>query len=165
MFFFFKQKTAYEMRISDWSSDVCSSDLDVALITYKFGSKLGLWKAVVERVGVVKMEQLRAALSARPDREDRPLVASMEALVDIYLANDTVPRLLLRDASHDPERAGWVFDHVSRPLLDHFLPLIRRAHAAGRGSAPIPEMFFLSFAHGAAFKSVRRALLPRFPRA
>src|SRR3546814_2791544 len=28
--FFFKQKTAYEMRISDWSSDVCSSDLDVA---------------------------------------------------------------------------------------------------------------------------------------
>src|SRR3546814_6063127 len=29
-FFFFKQKTAYEMRISDWSSDVCSSDLYVA---------------------------------------------------------------------------------------------------------------------------------------
>src|SRR3546814_3158598 len=28
LFFFFKQKTAYEMRISDWSSDVCSSDLD-----------------------------------------------------------------------------------------------------------------------------------------
>src|SRR3546814_6251326 len=28
-FFFFKQKTAYEMRISDWSSDVCSSDLDL----------------------------------------------------------------------------------------------------------------------------------------
>src|SRR3546814_2426849 len=29
VFFFFKQKTAYEMRISDWSSDVCSSDLDI----------------------------------------------------------------------------------------------------------------------------------------
>src|SRR3546814_3005766 len=29
--FFFKQKTAYEVRISDWSSDVCSSDLDVEL--------------------------------------------------------------------------------------------------------------------------------------
>src|SRR3546814_3681995 len=28
--FFFKQKTAYDMRISDWSSDVCSSDLDAA---------------------------------------------------------------------------------------------------------------------------------------
>src|SRR3546814_10021772 len=30
-FFFFKQKTAYEMRISDWSSDVCSSDLTTGL--------------------------------------------------------------------------------------------------------------------------------------
>src|SRR3546814_2822014 len=31
-FFFFKQKTAYEMRISDWSSDVCSSDLRAAAL-------------------------------------------------------------------------------------------------------------------------------------
>src|SRR3546814_15292889 len=31
VFFFFKQKTAYEMRISDWSSDVCSSDLLAAV--------------------------------------------------------------------------------------------------------------------------------------
>src|SRR3546814_6564808 len=32
LFFFFKQKTAYEMRISDWSSDVCSSDLNPDLV-------------------------------------------------------------------------------------------------------------------------------------
>src|SRR3546814_10964626 len=32
VFFFFKQKTAYEMRISDWSSDVCSSDLNAFTI-------------------------------------------------------------------------------------------------------------------------------------
>src|SRR3546814_2294704 len=31
-FFFFKQKTAYEMRISDWSSDVCSSDLSETIL-------------------------------------------------------------------------------------------------------------------------------------
>src|SRR3546814_10403792 len=34
MFFFFKQKTAYELRISDWSSDVCSSDLRRAGLDY-----------------------------------------------------------------------------------------------------------------------------------
>src|SRR3546814_6191832 len=34
MFFFFKQKTAYEMRISDWSSDVCSSDLPEDIRAY-----------------------------------------------------------------------------------------------------------------------------------
>src|SRR3546814_7676520 len=33
-FFFFKQKTAYEMRISDWSSDVCSSDLEQQVRTF-----------------------------------------------------------------------------------------------------------------------------------
>src|SRR3546814_20469629 len=36
-FFFFKQKTAYEMRISDWSSDVCSSDLPPFTIVGKVG--------------------------------------------------------------------------------------------------------------------------------
>src|SRR3546814_5754686 len=36
-FFFFKQKTAYEMRISDWSSDVCSSDLGLFLVTSAVG--------------------------------------------------------------------------------------------------------------------------------
>src|SRR3546814_419589 len=40
-FFFFKQKTAYEMRISDWSSDVCSSDLVPGLATS--------WKRINER--------------------------------------------------------------------------------------------------------------------
>src|SRR3546814_6189737 len=35
MFFFFKQKTAYEMRISDWSSDVCSSDLSAFVETVR----------------------------------------------------------------------------------------------------------------------------------
>src|SRR3546814_1060526 len=45
MLFFFKQKTAYEMRISDWSSDVCSSDL-MAL----GGGKLpdGVWDGFVD---------------------------------------------------------------------------------------------------------------------
>src|SRR3546814_3946262 len=35
--FFFKQKTAYEMRISDWSSDVCSSDLHVQVVFIDVG--------------------------------------------------------------------------------------------------------------------------------
>src|SRR3546814_2594440 len=40
--FFFKQKTAYEMRISDWSSDVCSSDLVRALTTVDLVANLAL---------------------------------------------------------------------------------------------------------------------------
>src|SRR3546814_9475510 len=37
--FFFKQKTAYEMRISDWSSDVCSSDLEFPKLNWKVGQE------------------------------------------------------------------------------------------------------------------------------
>src|SRR3546814_20904721 len=52
MFFFFKQKTAYEMRISDWSSDVCSSDLMVAGFTViPFISPY-----FVQNVGMTEME-------------------------------------------------------------------------------------------------------------
>src|SRR3546814_5768474 len=43
-FFFFKQKTAYEMRISDWSSDVCSSDLPGPVV------KLAITRSSSERV-------------------------------------------------------------------------------------------------------------------
>src|SRR3546814_8882418 len=39
--FFFKQKTAYEMRISDWSSDVCSSDLFLRQSSYGLSGGVG----------------------------------------------------------------------------------------------------------------------------
>src|SRR3546814_1217064 len=43
LLFFFKQKTAYEMRISDWSSDVCSSDLPVlSLVQFAVAGRLGV---------------------------------------------------------------------------------------------------------------------------
>src|SRR3546814_616073 len=44
LFFFFKQKTAYEMRISDWSSDVCSSDL-IAFVVIAVLQKFGVQTA------------------------------------------------------------------------------------------------------------------------
>src|SRR3546814_1789885 len=40
LFFFFKQKTAYEMRISDWSSDVCSSDLRACAPTIEIAHEI-----------------------------------------------------------------------------------------------------------------------------
>src|SRR3546814_6719857 len=42
--FFFKQKTAYEMRISDWSSDVCSSDLAPGLMDGKAMKPFASWR-------------------------------------------------------------------------------------------------------------------------
>src|SRR3546814_3128963 len=53
IFFLFKQKTAYEMRISDWSSDVCSSDLGN-------GSRLGL---VIQNPLAVKLKDCSLAVA------------------------------------------------------------------------------------------------------
>src|SRR3546814_6849328 len=65
-FFFFKQKTAYEMRISDWSSDVCSSDL-LADMAPRFARSLSAQFDVDElagRLSPVLLEDQTVALFA-----------------------------------------------------------------------------------------------------
>src|SRR3546814_20275791 len=64
VFFFFKQKTAYEMRISDWSSDVCSSDLDAAAVEVKGLAPIEPWLNKVRAVDKAGL----AALLAEADR-------------------------------------------------------------------------------------------------
>src|SRR3546814_2281492 len=84
-FFFFKQKTAYEMRISDWSSDVCSSDL-------KFPDEIEL--ALCAMPGEDLVDQfVRDAADARMHRAD---AAGHERLVR-KLADADVPRRIKRD--------------------------------------------------------------------
>src|SRR3546814_7945978 len=58
LFFFFKQKTAYEMRISDWSSDVCSSDLPGATLT-DLGRR---YRARVRADGSVQMDDREGSI-------------------------------------------------------------------------------------------------------
>src|SRR3546814_10742285 len=89
-FFVFKQKTAYEMRISDWSSDVCSSDLFpvlagcqrktevVGTIRYRPGStgtagRIAEMKAIeirASRLEAVDLQMHRAAARDRCDRSE-----------------------------------------------------------------------------------------------
>src|SRR3546814_9046629 len=64
-FFFFKQKTAYEMRISDWSSDVCSSDLGEAAGPLQAGLATAAALVLDQRNGT-----LAAQMDALPDDED-----------------------------------------------------------------------------------------------
>src|SRR3546814_8184473 len=54
IFFFFKQKTAYEMRISDWSSDVCSSDLEDAG-TFKFNPPVQTGPYVLQEASATQL--------------------------------------------------------------------------------------------------------------
>src|SRR3546814_7274183 len=68
--FFFKQKTAYEMRISDWSSDVCSSDL------HPGEDRQGARRALPDPTGPVGQAQRSLADALRRHEADRKSVVS-----------------------------------------------------------------------------------------
>src|SRR3546814_3247387 len=82
-FFFFKQKTAYEMRISDWSSDVCSSDLmEEALppMTSMFPMPayfLGILLMFYAFIGWWSAREANRAMPA-PDTRTRPAAEAIE---------------------------------------------------------------------------------------
>src|SRR3546814_3917726 len=91
-FFFFKQKTAYEMRISDWSSDVCSSDLDhrhsPGLTVYRSGSDATGAAGGVSGVGCTVVEVVLAA--------DGSVPVSAVVVVEDVVGTASSPRGLIR---------------------------------------------------------------------
>src|SRR3546814_3700101 len=80
-FFFFKQKTAYEMRISDWSSDVCSSDLPDQQAPYYYNWSGQPWKtqALVRKI-LAKTYATDAAGYGYPGMDDQGATSSWYAL-------------------------------------------------------------------------------------
>src|SRR3546814_8621712 len=72
MFLVFKQKTAYEMRISDWSSDVCSSDLDGRFRAGEIDGGPKPRSGVVQRQILIALLGLPRAGCARLDPNDEP---------------------------------------------------------------------------------------------
>src|SRR3546814_7263101 len=83
-FFVFKEKTAYEMRISDWSSDVCSSDLCSArFLGQQVGVMLGLLlpdaAELVIDVAALRIEIIALAVAIQPHAL---LVAPVEELAE-----------------------------------------------------------------------------------
>src|SRR3546814_12204096 len=118
--FFFKQKTAYEMRISDWSSDVCSSDLRRARDTYQLRSLIDQLDfqmrgmTVADRIPVGTEEVIRTAPAARIrdlyDRYYRPERATLVMVGDFDPAA-VEAKIRARFSGRSEERrvgTGWV---------------------------------------------------------
>src|SRR3546814_19498403 len=66
--FFFKQKTAYEMRISDWSSDVCSSDLGLEIVE---GRRCGHFESALTSFEAGRKRMRTRLLQSSPSNETR----------------------------------------------------------------------------------------------
>src|SRR3546814_9187225 len=92
--FFFKQKTAYEMRISDWSSDMCSSDLTPsACATSKINSSPGAygWTGWIDReTGYYAL--IATEISSGGDRKGVELQQVMQDLIEDAIANRSEER-------------------------------------------------------------------------
>src|SRR3546814_3272295 len=137
-FFFFKQKTAYEMRISDWSSDVCSSDLDLRESVAKVRQALGLPEAAAD--GYRRVADYREkALGARAEPTLRARAEQASAML---LAAQPKPALALlqktlSDASalppDDPLRIRLEMEHASARSEEHTSELqsLMRISSAG----------------------------------
>src|SRR3546814_16226053 len=109
-FVFFKQKTAYELRISDWSSDVCSSDLgsdwDCTLEGGGYALRLGLRqvKGLAEADG-------RALIDARdPGKEGGKDAGYTDPLAIWRRAGRSAERRVGKECVSTC-RSGWVTDH------------------------------------------------------
>src|SRR3546814_20034033 len=126
-FFFFKQKTAYEMRISDWSSDVCSSDLDGA-------PSLALYR--------INLAIVEAAVAVADTRRDSALDLPTETLDEMRAGIDLDGDGKIATATHIhalPRHyvgaaASVAVTRFAYPLGPPLLPgAIRRAACRGRG--------------------------------
>src|SRR3546814_8625162 len=112
-FFFFKQKTAYEVRISDWSSDVCSSDL--IDVFHAFGDRAPDGILAVEEAGIVEADEELAVGAVRIlGARHRAGAAHMRLVVELGI------QLLARTAGAIAARiAGLGHEALDHPVELH----------------------------------------------
>src|SRR3546814_1475428 len=83
VFFFFKQKTAYDMRISDWSSDVCSSDLLARGIEQRVRALNAFLHDIYHRQEILRAGRVPTDLVARNDAF-LPMMMGMDPPGGVY---------------------------------------------------------------------------------
>src|SRR3546814_4840781 len=89
VFFFFKQKTAYEMRISDWSSDVCSSDL-ADQVAQTLGAQIVSRDSISMRQLPAPLQQTLATLQV--GQTTQPFGAENEGISVLVLCGRDMPQ-------------------------------------------------------------------------
>src|SRR3546814_9803839 len=119
--FFFKQKTAYEMRISDWSSDVCSSDLaDRASVAQELGGdparamaapKHSLQRKLVNGLRYLLKEELKLN---QPEASDGWLTGDALWLVSKTVSDKLRAHLLSQGVDGIPANNTAVFNEIGR---------------------------------------------------
>ena len=136
--------------------------VDPSLISYQFGSKLNLWKAVIEDLGR-ELQALLGGLCSPADDED-PEGSLRHVLGEItrfMCENTQIPHFAARDVYRDDERAEYVNDKLVMPLLEHLGGRLEKVQAVGRLRPGPPQMLIFQFGYGMAINIIRREQLVR----
>src|SRR3546814_16651895 len=132
--FFFKQKTAYEMRISDWSSDVCSSDL---------GSKCSggypgkSFQVALQRIGISEMN-IKLLIFNPLRTENRSLVSQRLNLIKIQYLPILVcnTRNILETGTHSQKTLLEIIIHQGIQSVHFFIVFLNIFHFIGHHLLP-----------------------------
>ncbi len=128
-----------------------AAGIDVSLISHRFGSKLDLWKAVVDDLATRFLRELAQL-------RDAELPAMLSQLIDLVCDSPQLALFLVKEVASQGERFEYFYDRLIRQMHDLFLPVIAKA-----GSTKIdPDFFFFSFTGSLAVTVALRPFIGRF---
>jgi AcrR family transcriptional regulator len=138
------------------------ADVDMALVSRLFGSKAGLWLAMLEELEANRVARFDARLHALNDRA-RPLKPRVDEMIDLFIEMAVdVPdllRLLLQDVSDGSDRIANAVEKLILPVRDQMVRLLREGMAAGYVRGRDPEVMFLVFSSAIAVPFGARAFV------
>lgn len=136
--------------------------VDPSLISYQFGSKLNLWKAVIDDLGRALQSLLSGLVppAGEEDAEDA-LRRALSEITRFMCENPQIPHFAAREIYRDDERTQWVNERLFKPLHDHLGRSLEDVRARGRLRSGPLHMLILQFVYGLIINVVRREQLVR----
>jgi AcrR family transcriptional regulator len=129
-----------------------AAGIDVSLIAHRFGSKLELWKAVVDDLAAQFLRELAQL-------ENAELPAMLAQLIDLVCDTPQLALFLVKEVASQGERFEYFYDRLIRQVHDLFLPVIAKADSARQID---PDFFFFSFTGALAVTVAMRPFITRF---
>ncbi|WP_413730573.1 TetR/AcrR family transcriptional regulator [Sodalis sp. RH22] len=140
------------------------ADVDVSLLSHSFGSKLGLWQAVIDHVA----ERVVAVILVMEQEKNGDLSEGeyfrhvMEQLIDLICDTPLMAKFVVKEVAQHDARSDYVYERLIKPPYDLLLPLLKKAREAGDIGDIDPELFFFVFTGSIAMTVATRSFIIRF---